>query len=113
MPMVLVLTNSNPDGTVDLLIALPEESIERIKQFDPFELVWSQLPVSRHKLRCIAVTFCPAEEQKRIEQLSTSDDPQWQERAFVMLTRGFQYMPKASDHDLGYVELGKKANKTQ
>lgn len=105
---MLMLTRVHRSGTVDLLIVLSEESIERIRKYDPAEIIWAQLPpeYAMRKPHVIGVGFCTEAEQKEIERLSNSD-PDWKEKAFAMISRGFAYKPEAGDHDFGPTVLGK------
>lgn len=105
MPLLLPIVRRN--GAVDFLIALDEESLARIREHDPFEIMWSQLP-SEYSLRrpkTIGITFVSQQEQAEIERMSTTD-PDWKQKAFDLLTRGFKYKPEAGDHDFGPVVLG-------
>lgn len=106
---MIILTKLRRNGTVDLLIVLTQESIERIRAYDPAEIIWSQLPpeYSMRKPHVIGVGFCTEPEQKEIERLSNSGDPNWKEKAFAMISRGFAYKPEAGDHDFGPTVLGK------
>lgn len=104
---MLLLTRVRRNGKVDLLIALAEENIERIRKYDAAEVNWTVLPpeYSTRTPQTIGVTFCTQAEQDEIEHLSKSD-PNWKEKAFKMLTRGFEYKPEAGDHDFGPTVLG-------
>ena len=105
---MIILARIRRNGTVDLLIALTEENIERIKQHDAAEVIWPQLPAEYAMRRptTIGITFCSAEEQAQIERMSNTD-PAWNEKAFAMLTRGFEFKPDRGDHDFGPTALGK------
>lgn len=111
---MLLLTRVRRNGRVDMLVVMGEENIERIKQYDPVEIMWGTLPpeYSMRMPATIAVTFATAEEMKQVEQMSVSD-PAWKERAFAMLTRGFQFRPEAGDHDFGPTVLGNPTEGTK
>jgi len=112
MPLIVPLLK--PNGKVDLLVAYDEDALKRIRNYDPGEIVWSQFPAEyRNRLPgTISITFCSAEEQREIERLSVSD-PDWKEKAFEKLTRGFEYQPDRGDHDMGPIVLGKKVKNPQ
>jgi hypothetical protein len=106
---VILLTQVRRNGHVDLVIVLDEQGIERIKQYDPAEIPWSELPpdISLRGPATIAVAFCTAAEQKEIERMSLSD-PDWKTKAIEMVSRGFKFRPEAGDHDFGPTMLGQR-----
>lgn len=105
---MILLTKIRRNGSVDLLIALNEENIERIRNYDAAEVIWPQLPrdLAMRRPTTIGVTFCTQQEQAEIERMSVQD-PDWQEKAFKLLTRGFEFKPDKGDHDFGPTLLGK------
>jgi hypothetical protein len=105
---MMLLTRVRRNGTVDLLIALDDENIERIRQYDYAEVVWPQLPreYSMRRPSTIGITFCTKEEQEQIAVMSNTD-PEWKEKAFKLLTRGFEFKPDRGDNDFGPTVLGK------
>ena len=105
---LIILTRVRRNGTVDLLICLAEENIERIRSYDAAEVIWPQLPpeYSTRRPHTIGVTFCTQEEQDQVTMMSNID-PDWKEKAFAMLTRGFEFKPEMGDHDFGPTVLGK------
>ena len=111
---MMILTRVRRNGTVDLLIALAEENIERIKQYDAAEVIWPQLPreYAMRRPSTIGITFCTEEEQRFIQSISNTD-PNWQEKAFALLTRGFEFKPDRGDHDFGPTVLGKPTEGTK
>ena len=111
---MMILTKVRNNGTVDLLIVLAEENIERIRQYDPAEVIWPQLPrdYAMRRPSTIGVTFATAAEQAQIEHMSATD-PDWQQKAFAMLTRGFEFKPDKGDHDFGPIILGKPTEGTK
>lgn len=105
---MMLLTKVRRNGTVDLLIVLAEENIERIRKYDPAEVIWAELPVkySMRRPHVIGVAFCTVQEQLQIERMSVSD-PDWKEKAFKLLARGFEFKPESGDHDFEPTILGK------
>jgi hypothetical protein len=105
---VILLFRTRRNGKVDLLICLAEENIERIRRYDAAEVIWPQLPreYSMRMPSTIGITFCTAEEQEQLEKMSATD-PDWKEKAFALLTRGFEFKPDMGDHDFGPTVLGK------
>lgn len=105
---MMILTRVRRNGTVDLLIALAEENIERIRQYDGAEVIWPQLPrdYAMRRPHTIGITFCTAEEQDQITRMSNTD-PDWTEKAFAILTSGFEFKRELGDHDFGPTVLGK------
>ena len=112
---MIILTQVRRNGTVDLCIVLDEVSIERIKKYDAAEVRWDHLPpeYSMRKPRTIGVAFATKEEQEWIEKLSASRDPDWKEKAFALVTRGFQFHPDLGDHDFGPTVLGEPTKGTK
>lgn len=104
---MLLICRTRRNGRVDMLIALAEENIERIKQYDQAEVIWSQLPseYANRMPASIGISFCSSQEQAEIERLSARD-PDWKEKAFKLLTRGFEFKPELGDHDFGPTVLG-------
>jgi hypothetical protein len=111
---VIILPRIRRNGRVDLLIALGEDSIERLRVYDPAEIMWSQLPseYSTRRPETIGITYITATEQAEIERMSVSD-PDWKEKAYKLLTRGFEYRPDTGDHDFGPTVLGKPTEGTK
>lgn len=111
---MMLLTQLRRNGTVDLCIVLDADSVARIQKYDQAEVVWSQLPpeYSMRRPHTIAVAFATADEQKQIERLSETD-PDWKDKAFALVTRGFQFRPELGDHDFGPTILGKPTEGTK
>ena len=101
-------------GSVDLLMVLSDENIERIKRYDPAQMPWETLPIeyAMRRPHTIGVAYATAEELAEIERLSASD-PGWKEKALKMLSRGFEYRPDLGDHDFGPTVLGKPTEGTK
>jgi len=111
---MIILTRVRRNGTVDLLICLAEENIERIRLYDAAEVIWPQLPreYSMRMPSTIGITFCTAQEQTQIERMSATDKD-WRDKAFAMLTRGFEFKPDRGDHDFGPTVLGQPTKGTK
>jgi hypothetical protein len=105
---MMLLSRIRRNGDVDLVVVLADENIERIKRYDPAQIPWAQLPkeISMRRPHTIGVAYATADELKVIERMSASD-PDWKEKALVMLSRGFEFRPDLGDHDFGPVVLGK------
>lgn len=106
---MLLLTTLRRNGTVDLFIALDEPSVDRLKEHDPAEVYWRELPpdYSMRLPNTISIGFCTKEDQAEIERMSASGDPDWKKKAFEFLGRGFKFRPELGDHDFGATLLGK------
>ena len=106
--MILIPTIRR-NGKVDVIIVINEDSIERMKRADPAQVIWAQLPpdYSMRTMHTISIAFCTTAEEKEIEQLSASGDPDWKVMAANKLFRGFEFRPDLGDHDFGPTVLGK------
>lgn len=107
---MILLTRVRRNGTVDLLIVLAEENLQRIREYDAAEILWATLPqdYAMRRPHTIGIGFCTAEEQREIERMSQTD-PDWRNKAFALVSRGFKFKfkPEAGDHDFGPTVLGK------
>lgn len=103
---MLLLTNVRRNGTVDLVIVLDDESIGRIRKYDPAEVSWHQLPpdYALRRPHVIGVAFATASEHKEIERLATDGK---MAEAIALVSRGFKFHPVKGDHDFGPTVLGK------
>jgi hypothetical protein len=100
--MPLILVQPNDDGTKNLLIILGPDNIERIKEKDPVELRWDQLPFGRDRVRTIAISYASDAEMVQMEQLVRQGKTN---EAVKMAFSGWKYRPEKGDHDLGYTKL--------
>jgi hypothetical protein len=102
---MLLLTNVRRNGTVDLLIVLGDDSIERIKQYDHAEVPWFTLPseYSTRRPHIIGVGYATADEMVQIQNLASEGK---KAEAFALVTRGFKCQPEKGDHDFGPTVLG-------
>jgi hypothetical protein len=109
---LLLLTQVLRNGTVNLLIVMSEENIERIKQYDQAEVHWGQLPpeYSMRKPRTIGVGYATEAEMVQIEKLVMKGK---KDEAFALVTRGFKYRPEKGDHDFGPTLLGQPTQGTK
>jgi hypothetical protein len=103
---MLMLTAVRADGSMDLLIVLGDDNMERVKQYDPAQIEWHKLPqyFSRRLLNIVAVGYATASEMEQIKGLASQGR---QAEAFALVTRGFKYRPEAGDHDFGPTLLGR------
>lgn len=105
----MLITRVRNNGRVDIVIVLADENIERMKRYDPAEIVWADLPseYSSRRPGAVAVAFATAEDQAEIERMSRTDPENWKERALKLISRGFEFRPDLGDHDFGPTVLGK------
>jgi hypothetical protein len=71
-------------------IGLGDDNIERVRQYDPAEVVLSQLgePFQRLKLKDIVVGYCSEDDFKKVGDLPCGTDERWNEEgATVSHTR--------------------------
>lgn len=104
--MPLLLTQLRTDGSVDVLIVLDRDSLERIKEYDPFELRWKDMPEEFRQcpLGTVGVTYGTKNEIAQAQQMGMQGRSS---EAIQLLTRGFKFAPGRGDHDFGPVQLGK------
>jgi hypothetical protein len=102
---MILLTAQRKDGTVNLVIVLGDENVERIKQHDAAEVIWQQLPwkYSSRLPHTIGIAYATSQEMQNIEQLAREGKNQ---EAIDLVTRGFRYRPELGDHDFGPTVLG-------
>jgi len=94
-------------GKVKLLVILEEENIERIKEHDCAEVIWSQLGPNPPYPESITIGYASAEELKKIQRWAQEGNIA---EAIKLVTGGFKYRPECGDHDFGPVSLTKKEN---
>lgn len=97
------------NGKLRLLVVLEEDNIERIKEHDCAEVIWSQLgPYASMRPETIAIGYASAAEMKEISQWATQGET---EKALKLVTGGFKFRPEMGDHDAGPIPLkGKFGN---
>jgi hypothetical protein len=105
---MMMISRVRRNGTVDLVMVLAEENIERIRRYDPAQVNWVDLPpeISMRRPHSVGVAFATAQELEEITAMSVRD-PDWKEKALKMLSRGFEFRPDLGDHDFGPTVLGK------
>lgn len=110
----MMIARLRRNGTVDLVMVLSDENIERMKRYDPAQMPWATLPLefSTRRPHTIGVAYATAAELVEIERMSLSD-PDWKEKALMMLSRGFEFRPDLGDHDFGPTVLGKTTEGTK
>lgn len=101
MLLIPVLNN----GRVDLLVVLEDDNIERIKQYDPAEVKWSDLPYWAVRPGVIGIGYATADEVRRIHEFAEAGKP---EEAIKLVSRGWKFRPERGDHDFGATPLTKK-----
>lgn len=98
--MITIPLQVNP-AQYDLFIILEDENIERIKKYDPAEVVGKNLPPqwSSTKIRNIMILYANAEEVKRLALITDTNDAVNQLKE---LSRGWKYKPEEGDNDEPY-----------
>ena len=84
-----------------LFIALQDANIERIKQYDPAEVVLEKLGGDWAKLalKQIHITYATEEDERTITELFREGNVR---DAVRFMRRGFKYQPTMGDHDGTY-----------
>lgn len=110
--MILLTAAVTKSNQINLVIVLGDDNLERIKQYDPVEVIWHELPwrVSSRFPHTIAVAYATREELELIERLAKDGK---QEEALQLVTRGWRFRPELGDHDFGPVALGKPSKETK
>jgi hypothetical protein len=94
------------DTEMDLFVILEDDNIERIKQYDPAEIVRSNLgPMARLTIRNVVIMYASKADIATVMPMFENGDPN---QAMRHLSRGFRYRPDAGDHDDGYKSLLKR-----
>jgi hypothetical protein len=100
--MPLILVQPNDDRTKNLLIVLGPDNVERMKEKDPVEIYWDQLPFSLDLIKTIGISYATDAELVQMEQLARQGKTN---EAVKMAISGWKYRPEKGDHDLGYQKL--------
>lgn len=85
----------------DLWVILEAENIERMRAYDPAEVILDKLPEPWNSMRvrniqlCYATPLDMAEVTKRLQAGEI-------QHALKFLSRGFRFRPDAGDHDAPY-----------
>jgi hypothetical protein len=87
-----------------LFIALDQENIDRIKNYDPAEVVKTNLgqPWSGLALKDVIIGFATEEEKNKVMELWKAGQPQ---KALRLLSRGFKFRPDRGDSDDQYQRM--------
>lgn len=85
-----------------VLIVLEDENVERIRQQDPVEIKWGQLPKAVHRPDLVGIVHLGVAD---VGQLRTLMQEGKIREAFKFATRGFKYQPEKGDHDMGPTSL--------
>jgi hypothetical protein len=83
-------------------IGLGDDNIERVRQYDPAEVVLSQLgePFQRLKLKDIVVGYCSEDDFKKVQEIYHAEPTNaGMKKALRYLTRGYKFRPEFGDHD--------------
>jgi len=96
------------EGKLKLLVILEDENIERIKEHDCAEIIWSQLgQFATLRPATIGIGYASPDEMKQIvawaQQGNIAD-------ALKLVTGGFRFRPEKGDHDFGPVSLKGEGN---
>lgn len=84
----------------DLVIILEDENIERLKKYDPAEIVGKNLgSFAKLKIRNIQICYATPEETMEISNCHTIGEVA---KAIRKLGRGFRYRPELGDSDSAY-----------
>jgi hypothetical protein len=96
-PMPLVLARPNDEGSVDVMIVLGPENIERIKEKDPVEVRFWQMAFADSKIHMVGISYASDAEMTQMEQLLRQGK---MSEAIQMAVSGWKYRPDLGDHDL-------------
>jgi hypothetical protein len=103
--MMCVPLQTGPDKFV-LVVVLFDESIKRMKEYDPGEILISRLglPWARWHLQTIHLHYATAEEGNKLSSIKDMAEL----KAFLNhLARGWKFRPEAGDGDSMYQTPGK------
>lgn len=99
--MPLILAKPNSDGkSKDLLIILGDDSIDRMKEKDPFEVDARNFPW-KERMGNITISYATSSQMTQIEQLVRQGKRDEALDLAVETMSGFKYRPERGDHDLG------------
>jgi len=95
--MPLVLAHPNNDGTMNVMLVLGPESIERIKEKDPVEFNYNECPFAKNPPRVIGISYASDSEMTQMTQLARQGRTK---EAIKMAMSGWKYRPELGDNDL-------------
>lgn len=81
------------------IIALPQESLDRLKQHDPAQLPVYKMgePFNKLRIREIHIAYYDEQDDQKIRRLVAEYDIKG---AIKVLTRGWKFRPELGDNDL-------------
>jgi hypothetical protein len=90
-------------GIYSIFVVLDDDNLERIKKYDPAEIVTKSLgpPWTGRKLKDIVITYATAAEQAQVIAMCREGRIR---EALRLLTRGWQYRPDRGDYDGPYLD---------
>lgn len=85
----------------DLFVVMEDENLERIKKYDPAEILGKNLgmPWQLLRIRNIVILYATAEESKRLSSVASKEDVV---HNLKNLSRGWAFRPDKGDHDGHY-----------
>ncbi len=95
-----------------IFVALPQDSIDRMRAYDPAEVTIAKLGgrYADLKLKDLIIGYATADDEKAVMKIIREEnDPR---KALKFLTRGFRYRPDMGDHDKSYEPLAHGATDT-
>jgi hypothetical protein len=94
------------DTEIDLYVILENDNIERIKKYDPAEVVRTNLgPMSKFAIRNVVIMYASKADLATVMPMFENGEPK---EALMYLSRGWQYRPESGDHDGKYESLLKR-----
>ncbi|HTA46407.1 MAG TPA: hypothetical protein VK789_28385 [Bryobacteraceae bacterium] len=112
-PRLIVIPFQINAREYSLFIALDDQSVERIKAYDPAQVEMGKLPPlwTNLRLNTILVGYATNIDVARItEMLQGADDPR---KALQFLSRGFAFKPDQGDYDGPYLDAQAKEGDTK
>lgn len=108
--MLTIPTQIN-DKEFSLLIILQDENVERIKQYDPAEIVLTKLGGKFRglTLKDIVIMYATEGEIKQVTEMFRQGNAA---DALKLLSRGFAFRPDLGDNDDPYKSLIRNAGKS-
>lgn len=88
------------------MIILGPDNIERIKEQDPFELKWYELPWQESP-GVVSVTYADDELMAKVTELVKAGKTA---EAIELTTKGWKFRPGMGDHDRGFKPIGPEAH---
>lgn len=99
---MLIIPFNTSSTKYSIFICLKDENIERIKEYDPAEIVVSKFgQYSKLKLEAIIIGYATDEEESQLINISKDQVPE----SLKNLSRGFKFCPKRGDEDGPYQSI--------